>query len=63
MALMAIKAANDPQIIPHPPKKGWWAVTMAKNQIPTVHRVHDNVNQGLKYHEVLQIFVQVSFEF
>jgi len=26
----AAKAANDPRLLPYPPKEGWWAVAMAK---------------------------------
>jgi len=44
---VAPTAANDPQLLPHPPKKGWWTMAMAKSQIPMVHWVHDNMDQEL----------------
>jgi len=39
---------NDSQLLPYPPKEEWWAGVMTKSQIPTIHRVHDSVNQGLQ---------------
>jgi len=43
MAQMATTTANDPQLLSHPLKEGWWTVEMAKSQIPKVHQVY-NVN-------------------
>jgi len=31
VAPMAIKPANDHQLLPYPPKKRWWAGAMAKS--------------------------------
>jgi len=28
--MVELMAANDPQLLPYPPKGGWWVVGMAK---------------------------------
>jgi len=50
MTPTAAKAADDPQLFPHPPQEGWLAVVMAKSQIPMVQ---DNMNQGLQHQHQL----------
>jgi len=42
VALTAMKAANNPHLLPYPPKEGLWVVAMEK-KIPTVHLVHDTM--------------------
>jgi len=62
VAPTARKAASDPQLFPYPLKEEWWAMGMAESQIPTVHQVHDNLNQGLQqqHHQLKSLFHYVS---
>jgi len=49
VTLTTIKTANDPQLLPYPPKEEWWAMSMAKSQISVVHPVHIVMSQGLQH--------------
>jgi len=40
MSPTTTKAASDPQLLPYLLKEGWWAMVMAKSQLPIVHLVH-----------------------
>jgi len=60
VALTATKAANDPQLLSHPPKEGWWTMAMVKSQILMVHWIHHNMSQGQQQQPNSSVYITLE---